>query len=122
MAVSRATSFSASTSPFTGVCRFKSARIWRDPAVTTTQFFAVYNNASPSLGSTTPEGVWAIPPIGGTSSTQAQDQYCFKIIVPNGGYRLDVALAYAVTTTFNGATGSTTNQPLAVDVDYEIGG
>lgn len=120
MAVSRATSFAAVTAPYTGAVRVSSIIITRNPSVTTTQFLAVYNAAAPTVGTDAPELCLAIPAI--TTDKQAPNgQQRMKVVLPNGGYRCQTALSYIVTTTFNGATGSTTNKPLAVEVFYVPG-
>lgn len=117
MAVSRATSFAAVTNPYTGAVRISAIHI--QPSTTTNvQYLAVYNAAAPTVGTDAPEMVIAIPGVG---AQRPNGKLKDKIIFPGGGYRCQTALSYIVTTTFNGATGSTTDKPLAVEVFYEPG-
>lgn len=119
MAVSRATSFTTTgTNPYTGVLRVGSIVITRNPAVTNAQYFALWNSAAPVVGTDAPDYSIIIP----AHTLGLPTRQRLKMVLPNGGHRCSTALTYTVTTTFNGATASTTDAPLAVEVYYEIGG
>lgn len=120
MAVTRITSFAAATNALAGTTptRLFKVRVQLNPAATVTSFLQLFDNAAPTLGTTTPNDVWEVTlpanAAGGIKQTQT-------FVIPNGGKRYATALSVGCTTTYNGATGATTHAPLSVDLYWETG-
>ena len=78
-------------------------------------YLQVYNAASPTVGTTAPSMVLPIP--AGRANTQVRRRFDFSDQV--GGIELGTALAIAVTTTHDGATGPDAGDEPDVEIDYQ---
>jgi len=77
-------------------------------------YLQLYNAASPTVGTTAPTMVLPIP--AGLASSFATATYKFSANI--GGINFGTALALAVTTTHDGATGPTAGDEPDVTIEY----
>jgi len=99
-----------------GKCFIKSIKVEQRAAAAAVLFLQIFNNFSPTVGTTTPRMVIPIP-----AGDANLDVSLAKIEFQGkyGGLYLDTAFAYAVTTTYNGSTNPTAGQEPAVIAHYE---
>jgi hypothetical protein len=77
-------------------------------------FLQLFNNASPTVGTTAPNKVMPIPPGRTGEKTYIKE----NINTEQGGFPFSTALSFAVTTTHDGSTGPDAGDEPEVIIDY----